>query len=188
MANVVVVYHSGFGHTEVIAKEVLAGAGGVAGVKSALIAVSELPAPGADKSMGGRWGELQSADCIIFGCPTYMGSPSAAFKGFMDATGGIWYQQLWKDKLAAGFTNSGGMNGDKQNTLVSLAALAAQHSMVWVSQGLMSDGKTNRLGSYLGMMAQSGQGPAPDTVNVEDRATARAFGERVGKVAVRWAK
>jgi NAD(P)H dehydrogenase (quinone) len=60
--------------------------------------------------------------------------------------------------------------------------------MIWVSQGMMTANGVNRLGSYLGMMAQSGNGPAPDSVNAEDRQTAKLFGERVAKVALRWAK
>lgn len=188
MPKVVVVYHSGFGHTKVIAEDVLAGVKSVAGIDAELIPVADLPAPGPDRSMGGKWSSLAAADCIIFGTPTYMGSVSAEFKKFMDNSGGLWFGQAWKDKLAAGFTNSGGMNGDKQNTLHTLANFAAQHSMIWVSQGMMTANGVNRLGSYLGMMAQSGNGPAPDSVNAEDRQTAKLFGERVAKVALRWAK
>lgn len=42
----------------------------------------------------------------------------------------------WRDKVAAGFTNSGSKSGDKVNTLISLAIFAAQHHMHWVSLGL----------------------------------------------------
>jgi NAD(P)H dehydrogenase (quinone) len=188
MANppsIVIVYHSGYGHTKVIAEEVLAGASSVAGVSVKLCATSEFGSPGGDRKLPESWGTLQAADCIIFGSPTYMGSVSAEFKRFMDASGGVWFGQGWKDKLAAGFTNSGGTSGDKLNTLVTLSMFAAQHSMLWVSQGLMSDAKVNRLGSYLGAMAQSGNGPAPDSVNADDRASAKLFGERVAKVVVK---
>ena len=44
-----------------------------------------------------------------------------------------WFEQKWADKLAAGFTNSGSQNGDKQNTLVDIATFAAQHGMVWIN-------------------------------------------------------
>ena len=77
------------------------------------------------------------ADAIIFGCPTYMGSPSADMKRFMEASSGRWMEQKWADKLAAGFTNSGSWNGDKQNTLVSFLTLAAQHGMVWINLNLL---------------------------------------------------
>ncbi len=42
----------------------------------------------------------------------------------------------WSDKLAAGFTNSKTMSGDKLNTLFDLAAFAAQHGMIWVGLDL----------------------------------------------------
>jgi len=47
----------------------------------------------------GRWkneaivNALNAADAIVFGTPTYMGGYSAQFKTFIDACGGIWYQQ-----------------------------------------------------------------------------------------------
>jgi NAD(P)H dehydrogenase (quinone) len=40
-------------------------------------------------------------------------------------------------KLAAGFTNSGSQNGDKQNTLMQFVTFAAQHGMLWVNLGQM---------------------------------------------------
>ena len=68
---------------------------------------------------------------IIMGCPTYMGSPSADMKRFMEASSGRWMEQKWADKLAAGFTNSGSQNGDKQNTLVDIATFRgpARHGL-----------------------------------------------------------
>ena len=52
-----------------------------------------------------KWQYLDRADAIIFGSPTYMAGPSAAFKAFMDATSGRYAEQAWADKLAVGFTN-----------------------------------------------------------------------------------
>jgi NAD(P)H dehydrogenase (quinone) len=68
---------------------------------------------------------------MIFGSPTYMGSASAAFKAFMEATSQRWMEQRWAMKLAAGFTNSGSQNGDKQNTLDAVRHLrgAARHAV-----------------------------------------------------------
>ena len=126
MTQVVVVYHSGYGHTQRMAQAVADGAGAQL---VAIDAEGNLPA--------GGWEQLKAADAIIFGSPTYMGGVSWQFKKFADASSRPWYAQEWKDKLAAGFTNSAGMNGDKQGTLTSLFTLAMQHSMLWVSQGLM---------------------------------------------------
>lgn len=185
MPTIAIAYHSGFGHTGVIAKEIAEGAR-AAGVEAELHNVETLS--------DALWESLQKADAIVFGTPTYMANVSAPFKAFMDATSKLWFEQKWKDKLAAGFTNSGSLSGDKLATLQALSHFAGQHSMVWVSQGVWpsaysGDGKgLNRLGSWLGMMAQSTNAPADETPGEEDKATARAFGERLAKATLRWAK
>src|SRR5687768_15937924 len=107
--DLVVVFHSGYGHTQRMAQAVAQGAG------ARLLAID------ADGNLPpGGWEMLEAADGILFGAPTYMGSPSWQFKKFADASSRPWYVQAWKDKVAAGFTNSGGTNGDKFNTLVAL--------------------------------------------------------------------
>ena len=85
-----------------------------------------------------RWDDLASADAIIFGTPTYVAGVSAAFKAFEEASSyAVMTKGLgWKDKIAAGFTNSGSRSGDKLATLIQLALFAAQHGMHWVNLGL----------------------------------------------------
>ena len=143
----------------------------------------------------GPWDQLAAADAIVFGAPTYMGSASAPFKQFADASSKVWFTQGSKDKLSAGFTNSGSWSGDKLNTLIQFATLAAQHGMNWVNLGMMpgfnKKGSTaedlNRVGSYLGLMAQSNVDEGPDTAPVaSDRKTAGTLGRRVAEAAVRW--
>ncbi len=188
MRNVAVVYHSGTGRTRVIAERVVAGADAVEGVAAALIVVDELPAPGADRKFGGRWSELDAADAIVFGCPTFMGSVSAAMKAFMEHSSSIWYRQGWKDKIAGGFTNSGGLSGDKLNTMTDLVMFAGQHSMIWVTQGIMVDQSgSNRLSSWLGAMSQSDPGKNAEEAPPEaDRATAERYGRRIAEATRRW--
>ena len=188
--KVCVVYHSGFGHTAKQAEAVAEGAGQVDGADVAAIPVADLA-----EEEAGAWSQLDGADALIFGCPTYMGSPSAELKKFMEASSGRWMEQKWADKLAAGFTNSGSQNGDKQNTLVDIATFAAQHGMVWINLNLMpgnnnSKGSVddlNRLGSSLGAMAQSNIDVGPDEApTAADLETARKLGERVALCAKRW--
>lgn len=182
MANVVVVYHSGYGHTQRMAQAVADGAG------ARLLAID------ADGNLPeGGWEELAAADAIIFGSPTYMGSVSWQFKKFADASSKPWFAQQWKDKIAAGFTNSAGMNGDKQGVLTSLFTLAMQHSMIWVSQGLMPSNTrgakrddVNYLVSYSGAIAQSPSDAGADAMSAGDLETARLFGERVARIAGRF--
>jgi NAD(P)H dehydrogenase (quinone) len=125
--KVVVVYHSGYGHTVKIAEAVAKGAAMVEGAIVSLIEAEEAPT---------RWDILDEADAIIMGAPTYMGSLSAPFKAFMDATSHLQYvQKRWANKVAAGFTNGASRGGDKQNSLVQLMTFAAQHQMHWVNLG-----------------------------------------------------
>ena len=180
MAKVSVVYHSGYGHTKVIAEAVVRGAQSVAGTQVELVSVEEAES---------HCGTLEAADAIIFGTPTYMGSVSGPFKMFMDASAKVWFEQKWKDKLAAGFTNSMGLSGDKLNTLQTLAIFAAQHGMLWVGLGEMVDpGGVNRLSSYLGAMTQAGNVPPEQEPGAADQATGEALGRRVAKAALRWGK
>ncbi len=54
-----------------------------------------------------RLDELDAADAIIFGCPTYMGSMSAGMKTFIEIAAKKWFTLAWKDKIAGAFTKSG---------------------------------------------------------------------------------
>lgn len=192
MPKIAVVCHSGFGHTRVIADHIALGANGVDGVEAVVIAAEELPDPAADKSLGGRWPELDGSDAIIFGGPTYMGSVSTGLKRVFEASSGIWFQQGWKDKLAGGFTNSAGLSGDKVNAMQDIQQFAMQHSMVWVSLGLMPSGSgpedVNRLGGWTGVMAQSDNAPTDVTPPAGDRTTAEHYGRRIAELAVRFAE
>ena len=182
MAKVVVVFHSGYGHTQRMAQSVAEGAD------------AELVQIDADGNLpSGGWEALAEADAIIFGAPTYMGNYSWQFKKFADASSKQWFVQGWKDKLAAGFTNSAGLNGDKQHTLNALFALAMQHGMIWVSQGLMpantkaaTRNDINNLVSYSGAIAQSPSDAGADAMSRGDLETARLFGRRVAEVAAKF--
>lgn len=181
MTHIAIAYHSGYGHTARQAEAVARGARAVAGTRVTLVPVADV-----DK----HWTDLEAADAIVFGSPTYMGGVSAPFKAFMDASAKAWFTQKWKDKLAAGFTNSGSQSGDKLNTLLQLAVFAAQHGMHWVSLGLLPGNNSssgspedlNRLGSYLGAMAQSDVDASPDLApGGSDLRTAEHLGRRVAE-------
>lgn len=180
--QIAIVYFSGYGHTQRMAEVVAQGAG------ATLVAVD---AEGNVPDSG--WATLAAADAIVFGAPTYMGSVPWQFKKFIDATSRIWYTQGWKDKLAAGFTNSASMNGDKLSTLHYLFTLAMQHSMVWVGTGMMpSNSKAatrndvNYVASFSGAMATTPSDASVDEMLPGDLETARLFGERVRAVANRF--
>ncbi|MBV8618070.1 MAG: flavodoxin family protein [Curvibacter sp.] len=184
MTQVVVVYHSGYGHTQRLAQAVAEGA------KATLLAIDaegNLPE--------GGWETLAAADAIVFGSPTYMGSVSWQFKKFADASSKAWFTQAWKDKVFAGFTNSASMNGDKQTTLIYLMNLAMQHGGLWVGLGMLpSNSKAaqrqdpNFLGASIGAMAQSPSDCSPAEMPSGDLEVGRSFGARVAATAARVAR
>ncbi|HMV61261.1 MAG TPA: flavodoxin family protein, partial [Agitococcus sp.] len=135
------------------------------------------------------WQVLANADAIVFGCPTYMGCVSAPFKTFMDDTSKVWLEQSWQGKLAAGFTNSGGLSGDKLAVLQQIQLFAMQHGMLWAGMPLMPTGTQpedlNRMGSYIGLMAQSDSAPVDVTPPVGDLRTAEWFGQHIAKTVQR---
>lgn len=190
MVKVVIIYHSGFGHTTKLAKCVCSGVNSVAGVDAEMLTTEE-----AIKDIA----TLKEYDGMIFGSPTYMGSVSAPFKEFMDVSSQQWFEQEWQDKLAGGFTNSASMSGDKFNSLVQLVTFAAQHSMLWVPLKVANEtsalditsgdpSKLNRVGSNLGVAAQSENASPEETPLSGDLRTAEIYGKDFAEAVLRWNK
>jgi len=181
--NIVIVFHSGYGHTKKVAEAVAEGSGGTL---LAIDADGNLPE--------GGWEQLAAAGAIVFGTPTYMGGPSWQFKKFADASSKPWYTQVWKDKLAAGFTNSATINGDKFNTLTYLVTLSQQHSMFWVGSGMQAPNAKkhgrddiNNLGGYTGLITATPSDASAEEMVPGDIATAKAFGQRVKAALAKFA-
>jgi multimeric flavodoxin WrbA len=177
----VVVFHSGYGHTQRMADAVAEGAG------ATLLQID------ADGNLSDRaWAAIEAAHYIIVGSPTYMGGPSWQFKKFADASSKPWFSDAWKDKVFGGFTNSASINGDKLATLQYFALLAAQHRGIWVGMGMKSSNTKasrrddiNRMGSFLGPMAQTPADATPEEMSCGDLETARMYGTRVAEIAAR---
>ncbi|MER6215364.1 flavodoxin family protein [Streptomyces sp. NPDC001674] len=175
-----VAYHSGYGHTAVVAEAVRAGAA-AAGAVVHVVKVDEIT--------DAEWELLDASDAIVFGSPTYMGTASGAFHVFAEATSKRWFGDAWRDKVAAGFTNSASKSGDKLNTLQYFQMLASQHGMSWVNLGLKpgwnsstgSEYDLNRLGFSSGAAAQSNADEGPEAVHKADIATAEHLGRRVAE-------
>lgn len=181
MTQIVVIYHSGYGHTQRMAQAVAEGA------RAELIAIDaegNLPE--------GAWDTLAAARAIVMGTPTYMGGPSWQFKKFADASSKAWFAQQWKDKLFAGFTNSASMNGDKGSTIQYLMTLAMQHGGLWVGTGMMPSNKKssrrddlNYVAGFSGALATTPSDASAAEMAQGDLDTARAFGQRVAAAAAR---
>ena len=195
MAKIAVIYHSVNGHTKAVAECMAEGIRNIAGTNVHLLEIK------GEDVVGGRWRNeeiidmLRDADALAFGCPTHMGGVSAVFTAFMEWGFYPWLNQEWKNRLAAGFTNSSSQSGDKLNTLTSLQVFASQMAMIWVPMGDFPgnnwSGGTrhdiNRLGSFMGLMTQSNTDQdALEALTEADRITAVRFGEHFAKVVRRW--
>ncbi|WP_192484776.1 MULTISPECIES: flavodoxin family protein [Cysteiniphilum] len=189
MKNVAIVYYSGYGHTKKVAEHIRMGANASKEVHAVLISVDELQDVDA----------LNDYEAIIFGAPTYMGSVPYQFKKFMDDASKVWLKKGWKDKLAAGFTNSGSLSGDKFNVLMQLCTFACQHGMLWLSLGIdNTSGQNehhsghlealNRMGGSLGLMTQSENDSPEVTPPIGDKKTAELFGRRIAEYVILLAK
>ena len=176
--KIIIIYHSGYGHTKIVAEHIQKGA-----LKESdqVTLLSTIEAQD-------NFELLHQADTLVFGCPTYMGTVSAEFKKFMEATSKFWYAQKWKDKFAAGFTNSSTLNGDKLNTLQQLSIFSAQHSMLWISTGILPKYENdkqleepNGLASYLGLMTLS-DSSTKEVNPPKGLETAELFGQRIAQI------
>ncbi len=181
MPKIIVVYHSGYGHTKRVAEHVAEGAGAIL-----------LPIDAEGNVPEGAWDQLASADAIVFGAPTYMGNVSWQFKRFADATSKAWFTRAWQDKVFGGFTNSASFNGDKQVSLITLQTLASQHGGIWVSLGVPpSNSKAatrndiNNLGGSVGLLVQSPSDASVEEIPQGDLDTAKAYGKRIADVTAK---
>lgn len=196
MITVAIVFSSGHGHTRTVAEHIQIGVDNFSGVEGELIEI--LPA---HINETGRWEDdaimtrLAKADAIVFGAPTYMGSAHGLFKLFLETGFTPWLGQEWKDKIAAGFTNSASRSGDKLIALEQMVVFATQMSMVWVGVGDQPGGNfsdsrvsdVNLNGSWLGLITQSiADGDSKTAPHPGDRLTAERFGRRIARATSRW--
>ncbi|WP_070885628.1 flavodoxin family protein [Pseudomonas sp. D1-3] len=188
MIKVAIVYFSGYGHTAKQAEAVQRGAAAQEDTEVSLLRIDQdgnLPEDALEV--------LAAQDAIIYGSPTYMGGPAWQFKKFADASSKLWIKQALKDKVAAGFTNSATVNGDKFSTIQYFWTLSQQHGQVWVGTGLMPANKKdsgpadiNWSGGFAGALAISpSDASAEEAPRAGDLKTAELLGQRVVDLARR---
>lgn len=182
MTQVAIVFHSASGTTAQLAQAVATGVESVAGVSALLVEVVGRDIVEGRYENSDLIEQLAGVQGVVFGSPTYMGSVSAQFKAFVDATGDIWVQQGWAGKVASGFTIGSNYSGDQLSTIQFLQGFASQHGMLWAGINLAgghSPKGLNRLGAQSGLIAQSGNGE----LHPLDSDTAEYLGARVARLA-----
>jgi NAD(P)H dehydrogenase (quinone) len=190
--TIAIVYHSGYGHTHVLAEAVAAGVARE-GATPNLVRIES-----ATQDFTAALEAVSAADGVIFGAPTYMGDISSPLRAFFEATAGIWMKAGWHDKPAGGFTNGLTFGGEKHHSLSSMFVLAMQHGMIWAGPGVPlgnTEGNqgskpeaANRLGYALGAVAQSDNAAADITPPSGDKEFASLLGARIAGLARRLKK
>ena len=117
MAKILIIFDSRTGNTEKMASAVAEGAKQVKGV--------EVDVKKVDKA---TLEDLQAADGIIMGSPTYYGGVSGRLKGFIDKS--VEIHGKLEGKVGAAFTSSGGTASGAETTLLSILQGMLVHGMV----------------------------------------------------------
>ena len=138
--NILVLYHSFYGHVETLAYAMVRGAQTVEGAQVVMRRVPELipdetmraasmkvdqPAAFADPA------ELADYDAIIFGTPTRFGNMSSQMRNFLDQTGALWAQGALIGKIGSVFTSTG-TGGGNETTILSFHTTLLHHGMIIV--------------------------------------------------------
>lgn len=119
--------------------------------------------------------DLLEADGIIVGSPNWSGM-TGKLKEWFDYSGDLWERGDIEGKPGAVFTAGYSRSGGTEATLLQLMHLLMAHGLIMV--GLPWSDVMRRSGSYYGATAHG-------SITDDDRAQARALGERVAGVALR---
>ncbi|MFN4287015.1 MAG: NAD(P)H:quinone oxidoreductase [Brevundimonas sp.] len=141
MAKVLVLYHSVYGHLEVMAKAVAEGAASVEGVSADIRRVPETVSEEVARASGFKLDqdapiasveELAEYDAIIIGAGTRYGTAASQMRAFLDQTGPLWARGALVGKVGGAFTASATQHGGQETTLTSLHTTLMHHGMIVV--------------------------------------------------------
>jgi NAD(P)H dehydrogenase (quinone) len=162
--KVLVTYYSVTGHTEKMAKGVVAGAQAVPGTTVVLKPVGQVTAA-----------DLFSADALIVGSPVYWSNMAGQVKTFFDdwqLKFGVFPEFKMRDKVGAAFTTGGQAAGGKELTMLTILAAMLGNQMIVVSGG----------GAFGASATSEGDSPGIDD---KELAGAQELGRRVAEVTGR---
>ena len=194
MADILVLYYSGTGATQSLAREVCRGIDGIPGATSRLRTVpavstvteaveDEIPADGppfASKD------DLKECAGLVMGSPTRFGNMAAGLKYFLDGTVSDWLSGTLIGKPAGVFTSTSSLHGGQETTLLSMAMPLIHHGMllVGIPYSEHSLSTTTSGGSPYGASHVTWS-RNPDSLSDEEKELARALGARVARIALK---
>ena len=169
-AQVLVAYYSRTGNTEQMARGVAEGVKRVPGAIVVLKKVGEVSKA-----------DLEAANGIILGCPTYFANIPGEMKTIIDD----WNWKLkvdFTDKVGGAFASGGGQVGGQEHIVVSLLLFMLHNRMV-VAGPLYQNEKTGGIWAESGAAAITG--PLDPGVGEGELDGARRLGERVARLAAK---
>jgi NAD(P)H dehydrogenase (quinone) len=162
--HILVAYYSLTGNTEKMARGVVEGIGRVPGVKAVVKKVDEVTKQ-----------DLESADGIILGSPTYYANIPGKMKVVIDDWS--WKMKVdFTDKIGGAFSTGGGQVGGKEHVVTSLLLFMLSNRMV-VAGSLYQNEKTGSMWGEPGSAAMTG--PLDPGVSDQELDSARRLGERI---------
>lgn len=167
-ARVLIAYDTLTGHTEKMAEGVAEGVRRAPGVE---VVMKRVEAVTRD--------DLQAADGIILGCPTYFGTPPGRMKALLDD----WSWKLkvdFTDKVGGAFATGGGQTGGKEFTVLSLVMFMLNNRMI-VAGPLYQNPTTGSVWGEVGASAITG--PLDPGIGENELDHARRLGERIARLA-----
>lgn len=196
MANVLVLYHSVYGHVETMAHAVAEGAreaGANVTVKRVPETVPEDVARASHFKMNqsapvATPDELADYDAIIFGAGTRYGTVAAQMRNFIDQTGGLWAKGALVGKVGSVFTSSATQHGGQESTILGFIPTLLHHGMVVVGlpyafQGQMTLTEISGGSPYGASTITGGDGSRQPSKNELD--AARFQGAHVARIAAK---
>jgi NAD(P)H dehydrogenase (quinone) len=166
--RVLVAYYTLTGHTEAVAQGV---ADGVRRVPGAIVVLKQVE----DVTKA----DLESAQGIILGAPTYFANIPGKMKIILDD----WNWKLkvdFTDKVGGAFATGAGHTGGKEHVVVSLLLFMLHNRMV-VAGPLYQNEKTGSIWAESGATAVTG--PSDPGVGEGELDAARRLGERIAQLA-----
>ena len=166
--RVLVAYHSLYGNTKRLAQGVAEGIKRVPGAVAVVQSVDQVSKQ-----------DLEAADAIILGCPTYFGNIPGKMKVVIDDWN--WKMKVdFTDKVGGAFSTGSGQVGGKEFVVVSLLMFLINNRMV-VAGPLYQDAEGDDKWAEAGASAMTG--PLDPGVSEKELDGGRRLGERIARLA-----
>ena len=161
--NILIVYYSVSGTTQQMANGVKEGVESDSNTIAVLKTVDDVTDS-----------DLNSADGIILGSPTYWGNIASPMKEFLDQTG------FWEGKVGGAFSTGAMKTGGKEHVIFSLITALLMKGVI-IAGPVYSLTPTIQSGA-IGASAMTG--PPDEGVSESELDDARALGKRIGLIAL----